>query len=81
LDECKKRNIDVNFGWELLAVRETYDGEKLAKFRNVRSGEEIEKSFFTGVFNPQSTPVQELIDAGLTNSDGLVDVNKYTLQH
>jgi len=33
------------------------------------------------VINPPSKPHQELLDSGIAGSDGLVDVNPYTLQH
>jgi len=33
------------------------------------------------VINPPSVPVQELVDGGITNTKGLIDVNPYTLQH
>ena len=56
-------------------------GEKIAVFRNVDTGEVIEKNFFQAVINPPSKPQQELIDGGLTDSQGLVDVNPYTLKH
>jgi sulfide:quinone oxidoreductase len=56
-------------------------GEKIAVFKNVDTGEVIEKDFFQAVINPPSKPQQELVDAGLTDSTGLVDVNPYTLQH
>lgn len=81
LDECHKRGVDVNFGWELVKVHQNEFGEKIATFRNVDSGDTIEKDFFSAVINPTSKPQQELVDAGLTNDQGLVDVNPYTLQH
>jgi len=56
-------------------------GQKIATFRNVDSGEVIEKDFFTGVINPPSKPHNELVFSGITNADGVVDVNPYTLQH
>ena len=56
-------------------------GEKIAVFRNVDSGEVIEKDFFSAVINPPSKPHQELVNAGITNDEGIVDVNPYTLQH
>lgn len=81
LEECQKRGIDVFFGWEMIKVAKNAHGQKIATFRNVDSGEVIEKDFFTACINPPSKPHQELVDSGLTNGDGLVDVNPYTLQH
>jgi sulfide:quinone oxidoreductase len=81
LDECKKRGIEVHFGWEMKQVKLNEHGQKIAVFKNVDSGEVIEKDFFQAVINPPSRPQQELIDAGLTDGTGLVDVNPYTLQH
>jgi len=81
LDECKKRGIDVFFNMELISVKKNSIGEKIATFRNTISGETIEKDFSSDVINPPSKPVSELVEAGITNSKGLVDVNPYTLQH
>ena len=53
----------------------------MATFKNVDSGETIEKEFFSAAINPPSKPHQELLDSGIANKDGLVDVNPYTLQH
>jgi sulfide:quinone oxidoreductase len=50
-------------------------------FQNVDTGETIEKDFFSAVINPPSRPHQELVDAGITNKEGVVDVNPHTLQH
>jgi len=41
----------------------------------------IEHAFTHTNINPPSRPHQNLVDAGLTNSEGLIDVNRYTLQH
>lgn len=50
-------------------------------FKNVDTGDVIEKEFNTAAINPPSKPHQWLVEAGLTDSNGMVDVNKYTLQH
>lgn len=81
LDECHKRGVDVMFGWEMLEVKQDTAERKIAVFRNVDSGETIEKDFFSLSVNPPSKPRQFLRDAGLTTADGGIDVNKYTLQH
>jgi len=81
LDECHKRGIDVMFGWELLRVHYNEIGEKIATFRNVDSGAILEKPFTHANINPPSKPHQNLVEAGITNSQGLIDVNPYTLQH
>ena len=80
IDFCS-RGIEVFFGWEMTKVAYNEYGQKIATFRNVDSGEVIEKDFFTGVINPPSKPHQELVTSGITNGDGVVDVNPYTLQH
>ena len=41
----------------------------------------MEKDFSAATVNPTSHPHQWLIDAGVTDATGMVDVNKYTLQH
>lgn len=68
-------------GWEMLKVHKNSIGEKIATFKNVDSGEIIEHPFWHTNINPPSVPHQELIDAGLTDSQGMIDVNRYTLQH
>lgn len=80
LDECHKRGIDVMLGWEMLEVK--WEGaQKVAVFRNVDSGETIEKDFNHANINPPSKSWDYLKEAGLTDANGMVDVNKYTLQH
>lgn len=81
LDECHKRGIEVHFGWEMLEMKSGEHEEKIAVFRNVDSGEIIEKEFNGACVNPPSTAHEWLVNSGLTQTDGLVDVNRYTLQH
>ena len=49
--------------------------------RNVDTGEVIEKDFFTGCINPTSKPNSLIAESGLADANGMMDVNKYTLQH
>ena len=56
LEECKKRGIEVFFGWEMLSVKENKIGQKIATFKNVDTGETIEKDFFSACINPTSKP-------------------------
>jgi hypothetical protein len=79
LNECHKRGIEVNFGWEMIKVHTSEHGEKIATFKNVDTGETIEKDFHSAVINPPSRPHQELVDSGIAGHNGLVDVNPYTL--
>lgn len=39
LEECEKRLIDVNFGWEMMKVYYNDIGEKVCTFRNVDTNE------------------------------------------
>lgn len=81
-EECAKRNIEVMFGWEMIEVKRSEVGEKIAVFRNVDTNEEIEKPFFSAMINPPSETHQVLKDVPhLCDANGGVDVNKYTLQH
>ena len=81
MEECHKRGIEVNLGWELLKVAEDGDA-KVATFRNVDSGEVIQKDFEGANINPPSRQHDFLLNAqGMTDADGQVDVNRYTLQH
>jgi hypothetical protein len=61
LDECKKRDIDVHLGWEMLSVKTDHHGVKIATFKNVDTGEVIEKDFFHLVANPPSKPHANLV--------------------
>jgi hypothetical protein len=79
LEECHKRGIDVMFGWEMISVKQNEYGQKIATFRCVDTGMTIEKDFFSAVINPPSKPHQELLDSGIANHEGVVDVNPYTL--
>lgn len=81
LDECHKRGIEVMFGWEMIKIGTNNHGQKIATFKNVDSGEIIEKDFFQANINPPSKTHQWVKDAGLADGKGLLDVNKYTLQH
>lgn len=81
LEECHKRGIDVMFGWEMLKVHKNALGEKIATFKNVDTNEVIEKPFSHCNVNPTSKPHAELVEAGITDATGMVDVNPYTLQH
>ena len=81
LDECAKRGIEVQFGWEMLSIQEDACGNKTMTLRNVDTGETIEKDYTAATVNPTSKPHQWLVDSGVTDSMGMVDVNKYTLQH
>jgi len=56
-------------------------GQKVAVMKNVDSGETIENVFTHACINPNSEPQSELVEAGITDDSGFVDVNPYTLQH
>ena len=81
LDECHKRGIEVLLGWEMLSIQQDACGNKTMTLRNVETGETAEKPYGAATVNPTSKPHQWLVDAGVTDSMGMVDVNKYTLQH
>ena len=68
-------------GWEMIEVKHDEHQRKIAVFKNVDSGSVIEKDFNAACINPPSKPHQFLVDSGLTNETGGIDVNKYTLQH
>lgn len=68
-------------GWEMVKVHVSEIGEKIATFKNVATGEMLEKPMMHANINPSSRPHQELVDAGITDGNGLIDVNPYTLQH
>ena len=81
LDECHKRGIDVHFGWEMIEVKKNEHGEKIAVMRNVDNHEIIETPFTGLSMTPASKPHSWLAESGLTDASGLLNVNKYTLQH
>jgi len=69
------------FGWEMVKLSTDEIGQKIATFKNVDTGEVIEKPFTAANINPKSAPHPELLDGGIADESGLVDVNPYTLQH
>jgi len=81
---CKKREINVKFGLDLVEVR---PDKKEAVFKRViaqgdkKLGDiEVEKYDFLHVTPPQG-PHQFIRESGLGNAAGWVDVNQGTLQH
>ena len=56
LEECHKRGIDVYFGWEMISVKYNEHNQKIATFKNVDTGETVEKDFFSANINPPSKP-------------------------
>jgi len=67
LEECHKRGIEVNLGWEMISVRD--DGHsKVAVFKNVDSGETIERDFVGANVNPPSRQHKFLLDSGVCDS-------------
>jgi NADPH-dependent 2,4-dienoyl-CoA reductase/sulfur reductase-like enzyme len=81
LEECRKRGIEVFLGWELIEFKSNSIGEKIGVFKNVDSGEIIEKDFQSANINPPSKPQDEIVNSDLSTDAGLIDVNPYTLQH
>lgn len=81
LEECHKRGIEVFFGWEMTKIYINDIGVKMATFKNVNTGETIEKEFQSANINPPSKPHKELVSSGIAGPGGLIDVNPYTLQH
>ena len=65
----------------MISVKSSKIGEKIATFKNVDTGKLLEKEFFSAAINPPSKPHKELLDSGIATSEGVVDVNPYTLQH
>ena len=63
----------------MIKVEKTSIGEKIATFKNVDSGEIIHRPFNHTCINPNSVQHKELVDSGITDDTGLVDVNPYTL--
>lgn len=54
-------------------------GQKIATFKDVKSGDVYEHEFNHASITAPSRPWANLDAAGITNSDGLIDVNQYTL--
>ena len=48
-------------------------------FKDTKTGATQEKEFETGIITPPSRPWEALTKSGVAGSNGLVDVNKYTL--
>lgn len=71
----------MNFGWEMKSVHRDSSGVKFAKMQNVDTGKVVETDFFSANINPHSTAPSVIAESGLGDANGLMDVNKYTLQH
>ena len=62
-------------------VHKNQFGEKIATFKNVDNGETLEKSFMSTCITAASKAFPELVESGIVDDSGMVDVNPYTLQH
>ena len=51
-EECDKRGIDVNLGWELMGIHKNGVGEKIGKFKHVDTGATREHAFTHVNINP-----------------------------
>lgn len=65
LEECAKRGIDVNLGWELIKIEKNAAGEKVGTFKHVDTLQIKEHPFTHVNINPNSVPHQELVDSGI----------------
>lgn len=55
-DECHKRGIEVFYGWEMIEMKTSNIGEKIAVFKNKKTGETIEKDFHACSLTRPSKP-------------------------
>jgi len=62
------------FGWEMVKLSTDEIGQKIATFKNVDTGEVIEKPFTAANINPKSAPHPELLDGGIADESGLVEI-------
>lgn len=81
IEECEKRGIEVNLGWELIKIEKNAVGEKVGTFKHVDTAQIKEHPFTHVNINPNSVPHKELVDSGIAGKNGFVDVCPYTLQH
>lgn len=65
----------------MINVKYNDAGEKIATFKNVDTGKTIEKEFNAASINPPSKPHDFIVKSGLCDANGMIDVNRYTLQH
>lgn len=73
-----KRNIETSFD---INLEEIVADKKIAIYRNVKTGETVEKSYdFIHVVPPMSSP-DFIKNSPISNSEGWVDVDQFTLQH
>jgi hypothetical protein len=84
-DEISQRSmIETHFGWSLTdiqVVEKPNATMRYAIFKNVDSGEEMRMPFGSIILTPNSKPRGMYENSGLTDENGLVTVNPYTLQH
>lgn len=77
-EQIEKNNINVEYGLKLVEVKKE---TKTALFQNLRTGETVQKPYnhFYSLLEAKTDPI--IAEAGLADSQGLLDVNPHTLQH
>ena len=76
--ELEKRNINVEYGLKLVEIKKE---SNTAIFENIKTGQKSERPYHNlySLFEQKADTL--LADAGLAASNGLLNVDKFTLQH
>lgn len=73
-----RKEIETHFREELIEVR---GPEQVARFRNLETGEECERTFAMLHVTPPMGPPDVIAKSPLADEKGWTDVDKYSLQH
>ena len=83
--ELERRNINTEYGLKLVEVRKVQSRliqeSQTAVFENIRTGERSERPYNNFYSLLEAKPDSNLAEAGLAASNGLLDVDPFTLQH
>ncbi|EGR27203.1 hypothetical protein IMG5_200230 [Ichthyophthirius multifiliis] len=76
--ELQKKGVNVEYNQKLVEISKD---NQMATFQNLKTGETTVREYQNLYSIMPTKPNEPLVNAGLTNSNGLLDVNHETLQH
>lgn len=77
-ENLKKNGVDIELNTKLVEIdKKNYK----AHFVNTQTGEKTEKEYHNLYVIPPTKPAQFLVESGLANKDGLLEVDRATLRH
>jgi len=76
--ELERQKINAEYGWQLVEIKKN---DRIAVFKNIKTGETQDRPYGNFYYFSQARPEDIIAKAGLGDSNGLLDVDPYTLQH